>query len=384
MVSAIVRPRTLFLAAALALLIVFPYLYKLPFFDLFLNNIRTFQATRFAIWLVVLLGLNLLTGYSGQISLGHAAFVTVGAYLGAIFMKDVGVPVFAAILAAALLTGLLGFLIGIPALRLSGPYLAIATLALIIVLPQVLKFDGVINGHHLAFMDIAERTGGVSGIQLAIPDKPHVPAIIANNFDMSRDQWLYYNCMAAAVIMTGIAWSITRSRMGRAFVALRDSEIGAQQMGVNVSLYKMSAFGLSSLYAGAGGALYFYEAAYVGPTSFDITLSLTLLVMIVLGGLASITGTIFAALIMTFKNEMTDYIVKYLPFGENIGIEQSRGALFGLLLILSIIFTPRGIAGNLHKQKEARPGGPRKNRLGALVARIGLTSREKEAEASSD
>jgi branched-chain amino acid transport system permease protein len=155
-------------------------------------------------------------------------------------------------------------------------------------------------------------------------------------------------------------------------------------MGVNVSLYKMTAFGLSSLYAGAGGALYLYQMSYLGPTSFDILFSLTLVVMIVLGGLASIAGAIFAALIMTLRLDLTDFIAAHMPFGARIGIDSSRGALFGLLLILSIIFTPRGIAGNLQKQKEARPGGPRKSRLAALVAKIGLRAGEKEAQASSD
>jgi branched-chain amino acid transport system permease protein len=381
MVRMIVRPRMFVLLGALALLAVFPYLYRLPFFDSFLSDFRTFQATRFAIWLVILMGLNLLTGYSGQITLGHAAFVAVGAYIAAILMNNSGAPVFVAIFAAAILTGLLGFIIGIPALRLSGPYLAIATLALIIVLPQILKFEGVIRGHQLGFLDVAHWTGGVSGIRLSTP---HVPTSMANNLDMNDDQWLYYNCMIAAVVMTAMAWSLTRSRLGRAFVALRDSEVGAEQMGVNVSLYKMTAFGLSALYAGAGGALYLYQMSYLGPSSFDIIFSLTLVVMIVLGGLASIAGAIFAALIMTLRLDLTDFVAAHIPLGDRIGIDSSRGALFGILLILSIIFTPRGIAGNLRKEKEARPGGPKKSRLAALVTKMGLPSREKEAEASSD
>lgn len=370
MVRAILRPRTFFFAFTLVLLATFPYLYKLPFFSNFLSNFRTFQATRFAIWLVVLMGLNLLTGYSGQISLGHAAFVAVGAYIAAILMKDSGLPVFAAVLAAALLTGLLGFLIGIPALRLSGPYLAIATLALIIVLPQVLK-------HPL----IDQWTGGVSGIRLSTSQ---VPASMKNALDMNTDQWLYYNCMTAAVIMTAMAWSLTRSRLGRAFIALRDSEIGAEQMGVNVALYKMTAFGLSALYAGAGGALYLYQMSYLGPSSFDILFSLTLVVMIVLGGLASIAGAIFAALIFTLRLDLTDLLVGHIPFGDRIGIDASRGAIFGVLLIVSIIFTPRGIAGNLARQREERAARKDKGRLRSLLSKVGRPSHGKEAESSSD
>ncbi|MGA2286000.1 MAG: branched-chain amino acid ABC transporter permease [Dehalococcoidia bacterium] len=365
MVRAILRPKLLFIAIALALLVIFPYLYRIPGIP-FLSSFRNFQATRFAIWLIILMGLNLLTGYSGQISLGHAAFVAVGAYFAAILMKDSGAPVFLAVMGAALLTGLLGFLIGVPALRLSGPYLAIATLALIIVLPQVLKHPS-----------IDQWTGGVNGIRVSFPQ---VPTSLANNLNMNADQWLYYNCMAAAVIMTAMAWSLTRSRFGRAFVALRDSEIGAQQMGINVSLYKMTAFGISSLYAGAGGALYVYQAAYLGPSSFDILFSLTLLVMIVLGGLASITGTIFAALILTFRVDITDFFVNHIPYGSRIGIDPLRGAVFGVLLIISIIFTPRGISGNIEKLKHANIGG----KFARLQKRSGRLSQQKETETSSD
>jgi branched-chain amino acid transport system permease protein len=373
----LLRPRVLGLIALLAFLVVFPYLYRLPFFNSFLSDFRTFQATRFAIWLIIFLGLNLLIGYSGQISLGHAAFVTVGAYIAAILMKDAGLPVFLAVLGAALLTGLLGFLIGIPALRLSGPYLAIATLALIIVLPQIIKYDLIIGGHHF----IAAQTGGVSGIRLSTSV---VPKGLHQSLNMNTDQWLYYTCMASAVIMTAMAWSITRSRIGRGFIALRDSEIGASQMGINVSLYKMSAFGLSAMYAGTGGALYLFQMSYLGPTSFDISFSLTLVVMIVLGGLASVAGAIFASLFFTIRLDMTNLIFNHIPYGEKIGIDASRGAFFGLLLIIAIIFTPQGAAGNLRKQKEARPGGPRKSRLAALVRRIASRSRQKEAEASTD
>jgi branched-chain amino acid transport system permease protein len=180
-------------------------------------------------------------------------------------------------------------------------------------------------------------------------DLPHVPGSLKDR--ATDDQWLYYVCMVPAIIMTAMAWSITRSRIGRAFVALRDSEIGAQQMGVNVSLYKMTAFGLSALYAGTGGALYVYTLAYLGPAEFDINLSLTMLVMIVLGGLGSIAGTVFAAIIMTMRIDLTDWIAGVIPLGERIGIDTMRGALFGILLILSMIFTPKGVAGSIEKTK---------------------------------
>jgi branched-chain amino acid transport system permease protein len=253
-------------------------------------------------------------------------------------MNDYSVPVFAAVLAAGLLAGLIGFLIGIPALRLSGPYLAIATLALVIVLPNILK-------HRL----VDDWTGGVMGISLSTS---HVPASLEG---VATDyQWIYYTCMVPAIIMTAMAWNLTCSRFGRALMALRDSRLGAQQMGIDVSLYKMAAFGLCALYAGTGGALYVYTAGYLGPATFDIGISFTMLVMIVLGGLASILGTIFAAIMMTVRIDFVDFVIGIIPFGEKIGIDTSRDALFGLLLIWAIIFTPTGVAGSIRERRERR------------------------------
>lgn len=362
--SFLLNRRLIGLAFVLFLLFIFPYLYTFPFFDGFLEPFRTFQAMRFAIWLIILMGLNLLTGYSGQISLGHGAFVAVGAYLAAIFMNDLSMPVFLAVLCAGVATGIVGFLIGVPALRLSGPYLAIATLALVIVLPQILKHD---------WLD--QWTGGVMGISL---QTPHSPDSLGDR--VTDDQWLYYVCMVPAIIMIAMAWSITRSRLGRAFIALRDSEIGAQQMGINVSIYKMTAFGLSALFAGTGGALFIFTQSFLGPASFDILLSLTMLVMIVLGGLGSLTGTIAAAVIMTMRIDLTDFFANNVPFGEQIGIEASRGALFGILLIVSIIFTPRGVAGSIEEMKHAHLGA----RLEMLFSRLFLRRRRQQPVEATD
>lgn len=361
MLDVVRRPWFIFLALALILLTVFPYLYTFPFFGSFIASYRTFQGMRFALWLMILMGLNLLIGYSGQISLGHAAFVTIGAYIAAILMNDYSFPVFAAVFVAGILTGCIGFLIGVPALRLSGPYLAIATLAMVIALPPVLK-------HNL----LEHWTHGVMGISLELP---HVPGSLKDR--ATDDQWLYYVCMVPALIMTAMAWSITRSRIGRAFIAIRDSEIGAQQMGVNVSLYKMTAFGLSALYAGTGGALFVYTMAYLGPASFDITLSLTLLVMIVLGGLGSVAGTIFAALIMTIHINLTDWIAGVIPAGDRLGIDQTRGAILGITLILAMIFTPMGVAGSIRKSREERQG----EKIRELFSRLRGRSRPKSDSA---
>lgn len=347
MATTLMRSRTAWIAVAVFLLAIFPYLFTWPFFSSFLDEFRTFQATRFAIWLIILMGLNLLTGYSGQISLGHGALVAVGAYTAAVLMTEFGVPVYIAVLGAGLLTGGIGFLLGIPALRLTGPYLAIATLAMMLALPQILKLDGV-----------REWTGGVQGVLLETPRAPG-----ALDELVSDRQWLYYCCMVPALLMTAIAWSITRSRLGRAFVALRDTEIGAQHMGINVPLYKMTAFGLSALFAGTGGGLFVYTEAFMSPDTFEIILSITMLVVVVLGGLASIVGTIFAAVIMTFRNDLVDFLAglgileipgKVMP-GQEQPPDTLTGALYGLILVMTIITMPRGIAGFLRELSRDTP-----------------------------
>ena len=362
----LLRPGVLSLVLLLLVAAVFPYLYTLPFFSAFLNPFRTFQATRFGLWLIILMGLNLLTGYSGQISLGHAALVAVGAYVAASLMSQgfLGqeVPLWVAVIAAGLFTGALGFVLGAPALRLSGPYLAIATLAMIIALPQVLKLDSVTFAGHQIHVNMARWTGGVQGILL---DRPQPPNSLK---DLVTDrQWIYYEIMVPAVIMTAMAWNLTRSRIGRAFIAVRDAEVAAEHMGINMSLYKMTAFALSGLYAGIGGGLFVYNEAFISPDSFEIIKSITMVVAVVLGGLASIAGTVFAAFFMAFQNELVDslsgLIVKipslsvlegYLPTTA-ADFEKLRGAAYSIPLMIFIIFAPGGVAGLIRQASYSAP-----------------------------
>ncbi len=345
--ESVLTRRNIALVALLAFLVAFPYLYRIQPFNQVLDPFRTFQVTRLAIWLVILLGLNLLTGYSGQISLGHGALVAIGAYTTAVLMHEFGVPVVFAVLAAGLFTGAIGFVLGVPALRLTGPYLAIATLAMMLALPQILKLNG-----------IREWTGGVSGILLSTP---RAPAVVEGF--MTDRQWLYFACMTPAVIMAVLAWNITHSHTGRAFIALRDSEVGAQQMGVNVPLYKMLAFSLSAFYAGIGGGLFVFTEAFMSPDTFDVNLSITMLVMVVLGGLTSIAGTVFGATVMTFRNDLVDLSAslgllglpgKIVP-GEEQSSETLRGALYGLLLIITMVFMPRGFVGFVDELRGRAP-----------------------------
>lgn len=325
------------LALVIGFVVVFPYLYRLAPFNQVLDPFRTFQATRLAIWLIILLGLNLLTGYTGQVSLGHGALVAIGAYVAAIAMNEFSAPVVVAVLAAGVLTGAFGFVLGVPALRLSGPYLAIATLAMVLALPQVLKLEG-----------IREWTGGTQGLLLPAPVAP-----AAVEGFMTDRQWLYFACVVPAGILLWMAWNIVNGPFGRAFIALRDTEVGAQQMGVNVALYKMTAFGLSAFYAGIGGGLFVFTEAFMSPDTFDVNMSITMLVMVVIGGLASTSGAIVGAIIMTFRNDIVDALASIgvldvpgalLP-GDEGSPDTLRGALYGIALILTVIFMPRGIAG---------------------------------------
>jgi branched-chain amino acid transport system permease protein len=354
----------------LVVLLAFPYLETWPFFDTFLNSFRTFQAAQFGVWLIVLVGLNLLTGYSGQVSLGHGAFVAIGAYAAAILMNDAGLPLYLAVPAAGVITAATGIVLGIPALRFTGPYLAIATLAMMIAFPQIMKLNG-----------ISDWTGGNQGIML---DEPRPPASLDGL--VTDRQWLYYCCIVPALVLLALAWNLTRSRVGRALRALRDSEIGAEQMGVNIALYKMAAFGLSAFYAGIGGALFVFSSSFISPQSFDVTISITMLVMIVLGGLASIPGTIVAAVIMTFRNEIVNGLAGIgllealgtLVPGEQQSPDTLRGALYGLMLIMTVMVVPRGVAGFVGDLRRARPLDVV---TGARDWIIGRTARPEQREA---
>jgi branched-chain amino acid transport system permease protein len=341
----LLRPRTLGFVLLAALIIVFPYLHTWPFFGGYIGPFRTFQATMFAVWLLVVLSMNLLTGYSGQISLGHAALVAVGAYITAILFTQYSFPLGLAILVAGLATGVLGgVVIGMPAVRLSGPYLAIATFALIVAMPQILKINIEVAG---LTIDITHWTHGTRGISIG---EMQPPGLVDGLVD--QRQWLYYMSILPAVLMTFLAWNLIRSRIGRAFVALRDSEVGAEQMGVNVRLYKGLAFGVSSCYAGVGGGLFLMAQTIVSPGSMDVLSSINFLVAIVIGGLATILGSVIGALYLTFQSELVSTfapeIARLVPGQIVQDPETLRGVIFGSLLIITIISFPRGLAGAIH------------------------------------
>jgi branched-chain amino acid transport system permease protein len=299
----------------------------LPFF---LGNYRVFQLTLVLAYAIALLGLNMLTGYNGQISLGHGAFYAIGAYTAAILMDQGGLPYWMTIPIAGAVCLVAGFLFGLPALRLEGLYLALATFALGVAMPQILKHKS-----------LAEWTGGVQGIVIMKPDPPEW-------LKLNQDQWLYFFTLAWTVLMFVIAWNLLRGRIGRAMVAIRDQPVAAQAMGVNTALYKSLTFGVSALYTGVAGALGAIAIQFVSPDSFTVFLSITLLVGVVIGGLASISGAIYGALFIQFIPNVADHISKAAPW-----------AIYGVFLIAFMYVMPTGVAGFVRVVKgRLRRGAP--------------------------
>ena len=246
----------------------------------FVTDFRAQQFSYVGIYLVALIGLNILTGYTGQISLGHGAFMAIGGYTTAILMTDHGVKDIATIPIAIVVTGVAGYLFGLPAARLSGLYLALATFAIAVAMPSVIKrFEGF--------------TGGGSGVNLfGTPELTAslTPVRIAG-FELNFNNWLYYLAWSIAMVGYVVGWLILRGRTGRAFRAVRDSETAAVSSGVSLARTKALAFGISAAYAGAAGALFAIATTYVNPDTFPVALSIFLLVGVVVAGLGSLTGT---------------------------------------------------------------------------------------------
>jgi len=280
------------------------------------SDYRVFQFNLVLVYAIALLGLNMLTGYNGQISLGHGAFYAIGAYCAAILMDKYGVPYWATLPVAAIVCLVVGFLFGLPALRLEGLYLALATFALGVSLPHLLKY------HHLE-----KWTGGVQGIVITKPEPPF-------GLPINADQWLYYFTLAVAVLMFVLAWNMLRGRIGRAMMAIRDQHIAAEAMGINTAMVKSLAFGVSAMYTGVAGALGAIAISFVAPDSSNIFLTIVLLIGIVIGGLASISGAIYGALFIQFVPNLADEISKAAPW-----------AIFGIFLIGFVYVMPMGIAG---------------------------------------
>jgi branched-chain amino acid transport system permease protein len=280
---------------------------------------QVFQMTLVLVDAIALLGLNLLTGYGGQISLGHGAFFGIGAYTTAILTQHGHVPYAATIPCAGAVCLVVGFAFGLPAARLEGLHLALATFALGVVLPQILKSRG-----------IAGWTGGVQGISL---EKPRPPF----GLPLSSDQWLYCLSLGVAAALFALTHNLVRGHTGRVVMAVRDSPVAASSVGIDVALCKAITFGVSAMLTGIAGALGALAVQFVGPDSFSIFLSIGFLVGIVVGGLGSLSGALFGAAFIRFVPNLADDVSKAAP-----------SAVYGVVLIVCVYLMPFGVAGLLH------------------------------------
>ena len=280
---------------------------------LVVKNFIIFQMTMLLIYGLAVLALNILTGGSGQFSLGQSAFYAIGAYTSAILIEQFGINYALTLPVAGVICFGVGFLFGQPALRLSGVYLALATFALATAMPQLLKLN---------FLE--PWTGGVQGL---VVDKPDAPF----GLPISQDMWLYYFTLVVTVAIYLFSVNLLRSRSGRAFMAIRDNEIAASAMGVNVALYKTLAFGVSAGITGVAGSLGAIVVQFVAPDSFTITLAIQLFLGMVVGGVGWLPGSFVGAAFIIFVPNIAENVSKGLS-----------GAVFGVLLFLVIYLVPHG------------------------------------------
>ena len=323
----------LVLAGAVVLIVLVPR---------FTSEFRLGQFTFVGIYFIALLGLNILTGYNGQISLGHAAFMAIGGYTAAILIlgqkgfelaghdpshviPEHGMRPLFTIPIAGLATGVIGYLFGLPALRLAAVSLALATLAVAVSFPALAK-----RFEHL--------TGGGGGLSLPLPHAPF-------GWDISTPHWLYYEAWVTAGILFAVAWLLVRGRVGRAWRAIRDGEIAAVSSGVSPAVYKTLAFGISAAYAGVAGALFAIQVSYINPDTFPVALSILLLASVVIGGLSSLSGVIVGAFVLEFLPIYAqDPPVLHLNFAKQAG-----PVVFGVVLMVIVLLVPGGMASLIRR-----------------------------------
>ena len=282
------------------------------------------EANNVLIWAVCGLGLMLLTGQTGQASLGHSAFMALGCY-SCVLMMQAGVPFIIALPVAGVITGCIGALIAIPALKLHGVYLAIATLALAILADDIIVL-------------LEPWTGGVSGI---VPPDIVIFGYVVNRWG-NPTEW-YYMTLVVTLVVTLLYRNLLRAPLGRSFAAVRDSEISAQAMGVDVARTKTIAFGLSCAITGLGGALMGLFAVAFNNETFNFLLSIQLLMMIVVGGLGFIHGAFLGAIVIAFLPQLLSIVSDMM--GSGVAIPGLESAVFGVILIVFILFEPMGLYG---------------------------------------
>ncbi len=277
---------------------------------------------------IAVVGLNILIGFTGQISLGHGAFFGVGAYAAAILATSAGVPFLLAVPAAAVITALVGLVFGIPSGRLKGLYLTIATLAGQFIIEYILiHWEGL--------------TKGTMGITL--------PAPSLFGWKLTGDRTFYFIILASLIGLLWVAVNLMRSRFGRAFIAIRDNDRAAEGMGIPIFRYKLLSFAISSFYAGFAGALWAFYMVSVTTEPFNLGLSVEYIAMVIIGGLGSVSGSVFGAVFITLLNEglrwLTDNLINLGFISQSgINIAPLREFAFGLAIVLFILFEPRGLA----------------------------------------
>lgn len=301
-----------------------------PLFPDVVSDYRLFLVTTMIIASIAVLGLNLLTGFNGQISLGHSAFYAVGAYTAAILMDKLDMPYWATLPIAAILSFVVGYLFGLPALKLEGHYLALATFALALSVPQILKYKW-----------LEDLTGGVQGIVLS---KPEVPF----GLPLTEDQWLYYYCLVVMVFLYWAAANLLNSRSGRAMMAIRDQALAADTMGIDTSLYKTVTFGISAAYTGIAGALSASAIAFVAPDSFNFFLSIKFLIGLVVGGVGSLAGSVVGGIFYVLVDNSAQALSMFAKNDLGLQFDLSAYTVFGILLIILMYLMPMGVVGGVY------------------------------------
>jgi branched-chain amino acid transport system permease protein len=306
-------------------LLIFPFIVK---------NYYVYVANYIAINIIVALGLNLLVGYTGQISLGHAGFFAIGAYGTIILMTEVGLPFLPALFLAAAIAAFFGFLLGLPSLRLEGPYLTIATLGFGLTITQI-----------IGRLDFC---GGREGL--------HTPDLMVGPWRLDSDRDFYFLLIPLTVMLTAAARNLIKTRVGRAFIAIRDADIAAETMGVNLLYFKTLSFALSAFYAGIGGGLYAFVLRFIEPEIFTLMMSIMFLAMVIVGGLGSIMGSIAGAVLLSWldlqlRNILSiPYLGRWLEtlsrsYFSITGVSNIQYIVFGMIMILIMLFEPLGLYG---------------------------------------
>ncbi len=306
----------------------------LAFFPFLFKNYYVYVANYMAINVIVAIGLNLLVGYTGLISLGHAGFFAIGAYGTVVLMSKFHFPFLLALPAAAVSAALFGFLLGLPALRLEGPYLSIATLGFGLTITKVFG--------RLPFF------GGRQGL--------HTPPLVIGSWHLDTDRKFYYFLIALTVILAVAARNMIKTKVGRAFVAIRDADVAAETLGVNLMIYKTLAFAVSAFYAGIAGGLYAFVLRFIEPEMFNLLMSIIFLAMIVVGGLGSIFGAVAGACLLSWLDlELRNILsIPYLgawleqlsrSYFSITGVSNIQFIIYGSIMVLIMIFEPMGIYG---------------------------------------